>query len=75
MNKFFVYDYSKLLGKMREKNLTQAELSKKIGISESTLNFSLKNKRPFKQDEMLKICKILELDLENIECYFFTKKL
>lgn len=69
------YDYSVLLGKLREKNITQSELAKKIGISETSLNFSLNNKRPFKQSEISKICDSLSIPLTNIENYFFTKKL
>lgn len=75
MDTIIRYNYSKLLGKIRENNLTQAELAKKIGISESTLNFSLRNKRPFKQDEIIKICEILCISLESVENYFFNKKL
>lgn len=67
-------DYSKLLGKIREKGMTQVELAKEIGISEATLNFSLKNKRPFKQDEIFKICEILEIKLDCITSYFFAIK-
>lgn len=75
MDNIIKYDYSKLLGKIREKGLTQVELAKKIGISEATLNFSLKNKRPFKQDEIIRICEILCIGLESVETYFFNRKL
>ena len=47
------YDYSKLLGLMREKRITQTCLAKKVGISETSMNFSLNNKRDFKQEEIL----------------------
>ena len=32
------YDYSKLLGLMREKRITQTCLAKKVGISETSMN-------------------------------------
>lgn len=75
MDNIIRYDYSKLLGKIREKGMTQVELAKEIGISEATLNFSLKNKRPFKQDEIIRICEILGINLESVETYFFNRKL
>ena len=39
------YDYNKLLGKMREKRFTQDALAEKIGISATSMNLSLNNKR------------------------------
>lgn len=65
------YDYSKLLGRMREKSFTQDELAKSIGISSTSMNLSLKNKRQFKQKEMFAICCFLNIDLEDIDDYFF----
>lgn len=66
-----IYDYSKLLGKIREKGFTQVSLAKELGVSETTLNFSLVNKRAFKQDEILKLCDILEIPLQSLDDYFF----
>jgi len=63
------YDYSKLLGRMREKHFTQAGLAKAIGISEATLNLRLNNANDFKQGEMLKIAP------KDIPAYFFTHEL
>lgn len=67
-------DYSKLKGLMREKGVTQAELAKKIGISESSLNLKLNDKTEFKQREISKICEILNI-IGGVDLYFFTKKL
>ena len=66
-----IYDYSKLLGKIREKGFTQVSLAKELGVSETTLNFSLGNKRAFKQNEILKLCDILEIPLQSLDDYFF----
>lgn len=66
------YNYSKLLGKIKEKGFTQVSLAKKIGVSETTLNFSLGNKRPFKQDEILKLCAVLDIPLQSLDDYFFS---
>lgn len=65
------YDYSKLLGKMKEKGFTQKSLAKQLGISETSLNFSLGNKRMFKQDEILNICSILDIPIKLVDDYFF----
>ena len=65
------YDYSKLLGRIKEKGFTQKSLSKAVGISETSLNFSLGNKRTFKQDEILSLCSILEIPIQSVDDYFF----
>lgn len=69
----YIYDYSKLNGRLREKNLTQSELAKKIGICDTSLNLSLNSKRPFKQSEISKICEYLSIQSESIASYFFCK--
>lgn len=69
------YDYGKLLGRMKEQRYTQAALAKALGISECSLNFSLNNRRNFKQDEILGIVKALDLPASSIEEYFFACKL
>ena len=68
------YDYSKLLGKMKEKGYTQIQLAKQIGVSEATLNFSLCNKRFFKQDEIVGICDALGIEIADVDVYFFSHK-
>lgn len=68
-----IYDYSKLLGRMREKNVTQVSLAKGIGLSETSINFSLGNKRPFKQDEITSICAFLAITISDVEDYFFCR--
>lgn len=68
------YDYSKLRGKIRELDFTLSEFATKLGITEQTLNLRLKNARPFKQDEIEKTMIIFEEPLENVQLYFFNKK-
>lgn len=65
-------DYSKLKGLMREKGVTQAELAKKIGMAESTLNLKLSGKSFFKADEILKIAEILDI-MRPLDDYFFCR--
>ncbi len=66
-----VYDYSKLLGKMREKHITQEQMANLVGIAESTMSIKLKSKSQFSQDEMVMILNILNVPLEHIALYFF----
>lgn len=69
------YDYRKLLGKMREQKVTQEVLAEKVGISATSMNLSLNNKRDFRQEEILIICESLGISLSDIPTYFFTKDL
>lgn len=66
------YNYSKLLGRMREFGFTQAKMAKEIGVSEATLNLTLNNNRGFKQDEIMKACEILDIPLAAVPEYFFA---
>lgn len=68
-----LYNYDRLLGKMREKHITQAELAKKIGISATSMYFSFKNRRDFRQDEILSVCGFLDIPLTEIPAYFFSR--
>lgn len=68
------FDYSKLLGRIRERGMTQEILAHKIGINAATLSVKLNNKAFFTQLEMLAICEVLEICLVEIGIYFFTPK-
>ena len=66
------YNYSKLLGRMKECGFTQQRLARAIGISEYSLNAKLNNKFSFKQEEMDAICRALDIPNEEIGEYFFA---
>lgn len=66
------YDYSKLLGAIKEKRLSQVELAEKIGMNPATLNRKLSNESQFKQKEMQQIMTVLDLSQDNITHYFFA---
>ena len=57
---------------MRENEITQEQLAVEIGISACSLNLTLCNKRNFRQDEIISICKVLGIRTAKIEEYFFT---
>lgn len=67
------FDYSKLLGRMREYGYTQEKLAKAIGIDASTLNSRLSNKSYFRQTEIDAICKVLDISNAEIGAYFYTR--
>lgn len=69
------YNYSKLLGLMREKGFTQRMISDEIDIGIVTLNKSLNNKRRFKQSEISHISDLLGIPECEIGTYFFATKL
>jgi len=68
-----MYSYNKLLGAMREKRTTQDELALTIGMSSATLRSKLKGATQFKADEIQRIMTALDLPMENVVAYFFTR--
>ena len=66
------FDYNKLLGRMKERQVTQEALAKVIGNSLATLNLKLNNKARFKQAEIAAICNELDIPASEIGSYFFT---
>ena len=66
------YNYSKLLGRIREKGFTQDSLASEIPMDRSVLSLRLNNKRSFKMKEIERICQILEISLDNVGEYFFV---
>lgn len=68
------YDYSKLLGRIVERHGTQGKFSDALGLSERSLSLKLNGKVGFKQDEIRRICSLLELKDTDIPSYFFTLK-
>lgn len=69
-----MYDYSKLLGRIKEKSNSGAVFSVQMGIAERTLSQKLNNKADFKQREIEKACRILDIPDSEIGAYFFNKK-
>lgn len=66
------FNYSKLLGRMRECGLTQKDVADHIGVSATTLSQKLNHKARFNADEIDAICKLLDIAKEDIGAYFFT---
>lgn len=66
------FNYSKLLGKMRECGYTQKELAEALKMNKGTLNQKLKNKSLFTTVEIDNICKLLNIAPTEIGIYFFA---
>lgn len=66
------FNYSKLLGRMRECGFTQKQLAKAIGINTATLSLKLNNRFSFSQEEILAICKLLNIPICEIGDYFYA---
>lgn len=67
-----MYDYAKLLGKIKEKCGTQAEFAKQMHLSERTISQKLNNKVDFSQSEVLEASRILGIQRDEIDIYFFV---
>lgn len=68
------FDYDKLRGKIREVFGSQEKFAKAMNIGYVTLSTKLNNYAEWKQNEILKACELLKIDLEEIPIYFFTLK-
>ena len=68
------FDYSKLLGRIKEKGFTQESLAKLIGITPGVMSMKLNNQSPIKQREIVVICEALDIPISEIGVYFYTQK-
>ena len=66
------YSYDKLKGRIREKRLTYKEFAEKIGISETGLYNIFKNKYCFRQENIDRSKKLLDIPDNEVWLYFFN---
>ena len=66
------FDYRKLKGRIVEKCGTQYEFARKMGMSERTLYLRMQGKQSWKQADILKAIEILDLDVTDVQDYFFA---
>ena len=69
-----IVNYDKLRGRIKEKLKTQTKLAELMKLDETTISNKLNNKAYFTQKEILKICSILDIRVEEIPIYFFNLK-
>lgn len=62
---------SLLWGLLKSKKITQKDLANKIGITNQTLSLKMSGKVQFKQKEIKKISKVLDIPQSKIGEYFF----
>ncbi|WP_072520339.1 helix-turn-helix domain-containing protein [Gemella massiliensis] len=67
------FDYNKLKGRIKEKNLTLNEFANKVNIGRTALYSKLERNGEFTESEMFRICNVLEIPLNEVSVYFFTK--
>lgn len=66
------FNYSELLGRITTKYGTQYNFAIAMGVSERTLSLKLNNKVSWKQPEISKACRLLDINDEEIPKYFFS---
>lgn len=71
-----IFDFSELCGRIIARFGNYAKFAESIGMSRSQLSERLKNKRPFKPDEIYLICspEVLDIAPKDIGRYFLTPK-
>lgn len=68
-----MFNYSKLLGRIKECGFNQEKLATALGRDKSTISAKLNNQSYFTQKEIDEICKILDIPNDAIVDYFFAK--
>ena len=70
----YEFDYSKLLGTIKEHGMTAGEFAKKIRVNPCTFSQKISSKAFFKQQEIMAAVKLLEIEKNKIGEYFFKEK-
>ncbi|MBE5928478.1 MAG: DUF739 family protein [Lachnospiraceae bacterium] len=66
------FDYSKLRGRIVEIFGNQGAFARAMGWSERTLSLKMNGIRAWKQTDICKAVKLLHLNENDIQLYFFT---
>ncbi len=67
------FNYAKLLGRIKERGLTQEKLAQIIGINKGTLSAKLNNQYAFTAEEIDSISETLDIPNAEIGKYFFCR--
>ncbi|HEX2986058.1 MAG TPA: DUF739 family protein [Caproiciproducens sp.] len=68
------FDFSRLLGLLKEKGIRQEDLAHGIKRNPGTLSAKLNNQGSFTAFEINAICDLLDIPKQDIGIYFFTPK-
>lgn len=74
MEEEYIYDYSKLKGKIKEVFGTQNAFAIALPMNEVTLSNKLNNNSEFSQKEMNRTCDLFNEPYSMVPTYFFTHK-
>lgn len=69
-----MFDYSKLLGRIKEKFGSNSNFALSMKISERSMSLKLNNKVEWKQNEIVRAKKLLNIANEELYYYFFEEK-
>ena len=67
-----VFNYKKLLGRIKEYGHTQGSVANLLGISENAFTNKIKCRHYFTSLEIASICNLLGITKEEIGIYFFA---
>lgn len=67
-----IFDYRKLRGKIVEIYGSQTAFVEAFGVSENTFSLKMNNKVRFSANDIIKICRMLDIPKNEIGEYFFT---
>lgn len=65
------FDYSLLRQRIKSHRYSIEALASKVGMDRSSLSLRLNNRREFTQEDMLRISKVLDIQLDDLVDYFF----
>lgn len=68
------FDYQRLKGKIVEKYNKQSDFARAMQMSERTLSLKMNGRVAWKQTEIMKAIKLLDLKDSDIQPYFFVIK-
>lgn len=67
------FNYSKLRGRIIEMYGSQKKLAEQMGTTNETLSRKMQGKAYFRQNEIYKMAKLLDIKTEQIDSYFFCE--
>jgi DNA-binding XRE family transcriptional regulator len=67
-------DYRKLKGKIKEVFDTQNAFADALGLSYTSLNLKINDKRDWTISEIMKACELLNIQPSDAYLYFFNRK-
>lgn len=67
-----IFNFDKLLGRIKEKYKTNAAFCLKLKISEKSFSEKINNKKDFRSREVVRMQQLLEIPKEEIPIFFYN---